>query len=405
MISHLRITTPLLFFLEPEQYLGPIIDEAALKASKGDEGNIDSNLIIMKKTELLNQAVGVDISKDHFSSCHGVLKPSLDKDFIQCQDLTNDKIGYAKLDKWIKKVQLNKERPVIVLEATGVYHEGLTHYFHKKGYVVCVMQSGRVKRYAQSLIQRSKTDMLDSKMLSMLGCERKLTPWTPPRKTLVELRFLSRERAALLKERTVEKNRNHANEIAEFTNKKSITRYNRRMKLLNDQITEVEKDMLTLTETDKELKECIPYLVSIPGISFISAITVVAETFGFSLVQNAKQLTSMSGFDVVHRESGTYKGQAKISKKGNKHIRSILYMPAMTAGRINPTLAPFYNRLKSKKTKPMIAIVAVQRKLLVLMYSLWKNKEFYDLEHEQKKAAKNKSLAAQDNFKVELEIS
>ncbi len=60
---------------------------------------------------------------------------------------------------------------LVVLEATGVYHQGIAHYLYVHGYSVCVMQSGRVKRYAQSLDQRSKTDSLDSKMLSMLGLE------------------------------------------------------------------------------------------------------------------------------------------------------------------------------------------------------------------------------------------
>ncbi len=58
------------------------------------------------------------------------------------------------------------------MEATGVYHQHVAHYLYKHGYAICIMQSGRVKRYAQSLDQRSKTDALDSRMLSMLGLER-----------------------------------------------------------------------------------------------------------------------------------------------------------------------------------------------------------------------------------------
>jgi transposase len=53
-------------------------------------------------------------------------------------------------------------------------------------------------------------------------------------------------------------------------------------------------------------------------------------------------------------------------------------MPSMTAVRVNPTLKAFYQRLKPKKVKPIVALVAVQRKLLLLMYSLYKNKTFYE---------------------------
>jgi transposase len=359
----------------------------------------------METKEVLNQALGVDISKDSFSSCLGISKVDLSKDFKSNIDLSNDEQGFLKLVKWIEKARVKEKDLVVVMEATGVYHEGLAHYLYDKGYTVCIMQSGRVKRYAQSLDQRSKTDALDSKMLSMLGCERKLTAWSPPSSTMEALRYLSRERSAIIKERSIEKNRNHAITIGVYTHKKSLSRYSKRMKLLNSQVEEIENDMAKLVSKDSQLAEKLGYLKSIPGVSFITAITVIAETFGFSLIENSKQLVSYCGYDVVLKESGTYKGQTRISKKGNKHIRAVLHMPSMTAIRLNPTLKPFYERLKPKKIKPIVALVAVQRKMLVLMYSLWKNNQYYDAKYEQKKAAKNCSFAAQDNFKVEFEIS
>ncbi len=78
-------------------------------------------------------------------------------------------------------------------------------------------------------------------------------------------------------------------------------------------------------------------------------------------------------------------GKSRISKKGNKHIRAVLHMPSMSAIRFNPSMKPFYERLKPKKQKPLIALVAVQRKFLVLMYSLWKNETYYDPDYEIKK--------------------
>ncbi|MFT5669167.1 MAG: transposase [Vicingaceae bacterium] len=177
------------------------------------------------------------------------------------------------------------------------------------------------------------------------------------------------------------------------------------MKLLNKQIDEIEKEMPLVIKSDEELSRKIEYLVSIPAISYITSTIIIAETGGFSLFSNAKQLTSFCGYDIVLKESGTYKGQSRMSKKGNKHIRAALYMPALTAVRVNPTLKPFYDRLKPKKAKPMIAVVAVQRKLLCLMYSLWKNECRYDAEFEQKKVARVNALATQDNSKIASRIS
>ena len=177
------------------------------------------------------------------------------------------------------------------------------------------------------------------------------------------------------------------------------------MQLLTIQITEIEVEMQEIVNKDSVLTDKMNLLKSIPGLSFISIATVVAETSGFSLFTSAKQLVSYSGYDIVLRESGNYRGKTRISKKGNKHIRAVLHMPSMTAIRVNPTLKPFYNRLKPKKLKPLIALIAVQRKLLILMYSLWKNNEYYDPKHEIKKAARKQVLAAQDRNKISFVTS
>lgn len=344
------------------------------------------------KSQVLKQALGIDVAKDSLSLCLGTLKLDLEKEFIACANVTNDAKGHQKIDKWLGKLGVEKEKLVVVMEATGVYHEALALYLHRRGYAVSVMQSGRVKRYAQSLSQRSKTDALDSRMLAMLGCERKLTLWSPPDKTLRHLKALSRERSFLLKERNVEKNRLHAIETSAYSNPRELKRQAKRLKLVEVQLLEIEQEMKELIEGDQALAQKIQYLESIPGVSFISAATVVGETCGFNEISSAKQLASYAGYDVVLKESGTYRGSTKISKKGNSHIRSMLHMPSMTAVRVNPTLKLFYNRLKPNKAKPIVALVAVQRKLLLLMYSLYKKNQYYDPRFETKKQQEPKPL-------------
>ncbi|SMC88576.1 transposase, partial [Cellulophaga tyrosinoxydans] len=99
------------------------------------------------------------------------------------------------------------------------------------------------------------------------------------------------------------------------------------------------------------------------------------------------------------------KGKTRISKKGNSHIRAALHMPSMTCVRCNPTLKQFYNRLKPKKAKPLVALIAVQRKLLILMFTLWKNEEVYNSDFEKKKQQKHNTLAAQDNKLINQLVS
>jgi len=111
-------------------------------------------------------------------------------------------------------------------------------------------------------------------------------------------------------------------------------------------------------------------------------------TNGFEAIYNQKQLTSYAGLDVKIKESGKYIGKSKISKQGNAHIRRVLHFPAQTAIIHNKPMSVFYKRVNDKKKKPMIAGVGVQRKLLCLIYTLWKNDTTFDPFYEINKYTK-----------------
>lgn len=114
--------------------------------------------------------------------------------------------------------------------------------------------------------------------------------------------------------------------------------------------------------------------MAIKGVGLITVATVVAEALGFEQVKNVKQLVSYAGYNIIQRESGTsIKGKTKISKKGNRYIRNALYFPTMVSCRYNPDLKQTYLRIIQNKPSKMIGQVAIQRKLLILTYTLWKN--------------------------------
>jgi transposase len=71
------------------------------------------------------------------------------------------------------------------------------------------------------------------------------------------------------------------------------------------------------------------------------------------------------------------KGKTSISKKGNTFIRKALFMPALSACRANPHMKELYKRLVAKGKNKKLAIIAVARKLLLLIYTLWKSNSVY----------------------------
>ncbi|SEM54874.1 hypothetical protein SAMN05661044_05473, partial [Olivibacter domesticus] len=66
----------------------------------------------------------------------------------------------------------------------------------------------------------------------------------------------------------------------------------------------------------------------------------------------------------------------------NSFIRKALYMPALAASRYNKDLKVFYERIIDRKPAKKIGITAVARKLLILIYILWKNDQEYIFEEQ-----------------------
>lgn len=93
---------------------------------------------------------------------------------------------------------------------------------------------------------------------------------------------------------------------------------------------------------------------------------------------------SYAGLDVVEKQSGTsVKGRTRISKRGNSHIRRVLHFPALSAVKYASPIKSFYERVNQNKASKLVGAIAVQRKLLILMYTIWKNDTYYIEESEK----------------------
>lgn len=130
-------------------------------------------------------------------------------------------------------------------------------------------------------------------------------------------------------------------------------------------------------------------MTTIPGLGELTAVIILAETNGFELIRNKKQLTSYAGMDIKEKQSGTsVKGKPRLSKKGNKHIRRAMHLPSLAAVRHNQIYKKVYARLVSKHGIKMKALIAIQRKLLELSYILVKNQSVFDPNYEEKREPK-----------------
>ena len=343
------------------------------------------------------QCVGIDISKLSFTAC--ICFPQEDGSLVYSEVLSfkNQKPGYNQLIRWVRKECNPSSELVFLMEATGVYYESIAHHLNAIKQTVHVVLPNTSKHYFSSLNIKTKTDKVDAKVLSRFGVERSHKIWQPPSPKVLELRNLTRYYVQLQEQKTalnnIKQSKEDAHQVQKFilqSNKKLIVQIDKQINLCKAKVE-------ALINSDEQLKNKVDKIMTIKGLGLITIATVIAETLGFEQVRNIKQLVSYAGYDIVQRESGTsIKGKTRISKKGNRYIRNALYFPAMVSCRYNSDLKQTYLRIIQKKPSKMIGQVAIQRKLLILIYTLWKNnKEFIT---GYKKVAPDESKATQDSL-------
>lgn len=324
--------------------------------------------------QMTRQCVGIDIAKLSFTACVCKLSPSSGLCFSQVATFDNSTRGFNQLLKWSRK-QTNPALPVsFVMEATGIYYEPLAYHLHKLKQAVSVVLPNKVKHFGKSLNVKSKTDRIDARVIAQMGAERQLPAWQPPAPVFKALRELTRHCTDLKKERTVLLNRLSALLSAHEPQAFVIKSHREVIKKFDTEIAKCEARIKAVLQKEEWLQEKVGKLLSMKGVGLMSLAIVLAETQGFALINNARQLTSYAGFDVVERESGTsVRGKTRISKKGNGRIRAALYFPALVASRHNAALRIVYQRTNAGKESKMVGVVSLQRKLLLLIYSMWKS--------------------------------
>lgn len=330
------------------------------------------------------QCVGIDISKDYLDCCFGNSDNFQNQKFGKSKRFDNDHSGFNELIKWADE-QSNCKEVFYVMEATGVYYEHLAYFLNEHGCMLSVLLPNMVKHYFRSLNVKTKTDQKDSEVLCRLGLERKLDNWNMPTKIMRDLKFLSREYREAKDKINQVKNQLHAKYHSHQCPVSTQKRLKKQLSLLEKQALEVESELRALVISDTEFYNKIQKICSIPGVSFITVICIISETNAFALITNMKQLASYAGLDIQHNQSGNKQGKTRISKKGNSFIRHALYMPALSAARFNPLMKEFYNNIKDRKPAKKIAVIAVARKLLLLIYTLWKKNMEFDQAYEVNK--------------------
>jgi transposase len=335
---------------------------------------------------MLKYSVGLDISAQTIHACISVIDAAQKVTVKSSCKIDNTLAGFKQLDQWADKHRKLKDVPLVVnMEATGVYYENCALYLFKEGYSVSVLLPNKAKKWLQSEGLKSKNDKIDAQGLSKMGAEKSLELWQPAAEYYYQLRAMTRQQQSLQEFKTAVGNQLHAEEHGMYKNKMVIKQLKQQIKFIEKQIADLETAIEAHIASDKEVAAKVENICKIKGLGVLTVAVILAETNGFILFKNVPQLVSYAGYDVIENQSGDHTGKTKISKKGNSRIRRILFMPAFNMVKYKQTpFVDLYKRTFEKHGLKMKSYVAIQKKLLVLIYALWKNNTAYDIDYKNK---------------------
>ena len=316
------------------------------------------------------QILGIDISKLSFDAAF------LDGGHTYRGQFSNDNKGLQKLANWLKKRRA--EQVHACMEATSRYWEEVAYFLYEQGHKVSVVNPKLTKKHSEATMQRNKTDKQDALSIADYCAKHEPALWTPPPPSVRRLQVLVRHVESLKQDRQRERNRRETSTQAADV----VTAIDRHIAFLDEQISDLEQCIKYLIDNNPDLKQQYELLRTIPGVGDKVATTFLAEVPNVNWFAQASQLAAFAGLTPGERQSGTsLHGKGKLVKWGNAHLRSVFYMPALSAHRWNPIIAALRTRLKAKEKHGLTVVVAIMRKLLHLCYGVLKTGKPFDPDH------------------------
>ena len=145
---------------------------------------------------------------------------------------------------------------------------------------------------------------------------------------------------------------------------------------IKDQIKETTKVLMNLV--NQRMKHDMELLCSIKGVGENTATNFLIELGGnIDLYANDKKLIAASGLDPSTYQSGKYEGKSKISKRGNRHLRRVIWLMATRVIISNNLFRTYFYKRRNEGLPYKKAVLATAHKLIRIMFVMLSRKTYF----------------------------
>lgn len=305
-------------------------------------------------TEPAVQYVGLDVSKARLDYAIAG-RPAA---------VPNNAAGIAALITELKQVPGAR----VVCESTGGYERKLLAALWAAQVGACRVHPGRVRHFARAEGTRAKTDKIDVQLLCRYACSMHPRLEKPASPEVVVLRDLLDYRRQLVDQRSLTTSRL---ETAGPTLQGLLEEQRRQLEASVAKADEAVEAHLRVHAT---LRAKAERLQQLKGVGPVVATTLLA--YLPELGEEAdKRIAALVGV-APHPDDSGETSHPRHARGGRLEVRNVLYMAAVAASQHNPVLMAFYARLRTAGKPPKVCLVAVMRKMIVVLNRMLKDPNF-----------------------------
>lgn len=324
--------------------------------------------------------IRIDVSKHTLDVCFLIREQnSLSKP--EWKQFENTSPGLTAMQKWLReqKIPLSKQT-IIVIENTGIYHRLLWQFFSRLKVDLCIENAAQVK---WSLgIARGKNDKVDSRRLALYAvrhCDR-LKPTPALHQKVMPLKdLLSLRRKLLLQITNLTTGLKELKMVGITKAFATATSHILQPAVLGmkQSLKKIEEEIKNTLQQDKHIYDVYKWLISVPGIGHITAISLICCSNVFTLCSSGKQLACYSGVVPFDYQSGiSIKGRHQLHKMANQELKHLLHMCAISSIKNHPEFKEYYQR-KEEGKHALSLLNAIKNKLVLRAFAVVKNERCY----------------------------
>lgn len=310
--------------------------------------------------------VGLDVSQDTLD-CYLITQKGI-TDYLK---VSNNSDGFKHIVEWLKQHRIRKV--AICMEATGIYYEKVAYYLNQF-HVVYVVNPLKIKGYAKSRFQRTKTDKVDAKLIAEYAHRHWdiLQPYQPPTEQQQRLQRLLTLQYQLKQQVQQTKNRIHASQD-EYV----IKVHQAILEVLQIRLLETTQHIHVLIRQQQSLWQHYQNLLTIPGMGKES-IPIVLHYLNQRQFKSVNQFIAFAGLNPDVQQSGSSVNKKTGSGRyNNRRLKSVFFMPALVAYRLG-VFGQMVKNLENRKKPKMVILGAIMRKLAKVAYYLHKTNQPFD---------------------------